>query len=775
MSIRFFHCYSRLCVTALLLISLLGLSSFVNGEYIGGKKIGSSAVNGHKYHGSRLIVEVNDAARVKEIADHFGLKISGRFKHLSQHRGSWMGVLETSNTNQGVSVESAAEILNSLPGVRRVYLDYVVHTAIIPNDSRFTDLWGMHNTGQNYGTADADIDAPEAWDLSTGSSSIIAAIIDTGVDYNHSELSANMWRNPGEIAGNNIDDDANGYIDDIYGVDIRNNDSDPMDDQGHGSHVAGTIGAKGNNGSGVAGVNWNVKIMALKTFGYDGSGYTSDAVTAYEYLIDMKQHGQNVKVVNNSWGGGDFLQPLFDAIVLAGQNGILTVCAAGNNSQDNDVTPFYPASYNTVYVISVAATTRKDNMASFSHYGLTSVDLGAPGSDILSCAPGNNYAYKSGTSMAAPHVTGSVAFLYSLFPNESPIQLKNRILQNVDPLTSLSGKCVTGGRLNLYKAATAVPPVDAQFSWTKNGDYTFIFTDQSTSQGGTITGWNWNFGDGASSTEQNPIHTYSTQGWYNVTLTVTGSGGSTDSISKQAWAGPNMPPTADFSYTAGGLVVTFTDESTDANGTIISWEWNFGDGGTSSLQNPVHTYTAAGTYTVTLTVTDNENAVNSTSQQVTVTAGSGQVPTYCASSGSTTLFGYISRVAVGTFSNSSGSATYTNFNNLTVDLNAGGTYSVSLTTTNASSYYGNWRIYIDYNRDGDFTDANEIAYQGYMARQGNGALTGSFTVPSSGIVLGLKTGMRVSCKVYFNSGSYRGPCDSNTGWGEVEDYAVILH
>jgi len=318
-----------------------------------------------------------------------------------------------------------------------------------PNDTYFTYLWGMHNTGQTGGVNDADIDAPEAWDISTNGSNIIVAVIDTGVDYTHPDLAANMWVNTAEKNGSpGVDDDGNGYIDDIYGYDFYNRDGNPMDDHGHGTHCSGTIGAVGNNGQGVAGVCWNAKIMAIKFLSSGGYGYDSDAIDSIEYAVQM-----GAKVASNSWGGGGYNQSLKDTINAAGAAGMLFVAAAGNDyGSNNDIYPAYPASYDCANIISVLSTDHYDALSSFSNYGPISVDLGAPGSSVYSCLPGGQYTYKSGTSMATPHVSGACALVWSVCPYLSSAAIKDIILQTTDPLPSLAGLCVSGGRLNLSNA-----------------------------------------------------------------------------------------------------------------------------------------------------------------------------------------------------------------------------------------------------------------------------------------------------------------------------------
>ena len=257
--------------------------------------------------------------------------------------------------------------------------DYRLSINLTPNDPRYSEQWGLHNTGQDGITPDADIDAPEAWDITTGSSEIIVAVTDTGIDYNHPDLKANMWINTEETPKNKMDDDGNDYVDDIHGANFITGSGDPLDDRGHGTHVAGIIGAVGNNAEGVVGVNHQVRLMALKICDSEGECWVSDAAKAIKYAI---KHG--AKVINASWGGGTFSACLQDTIKDANNAGILLVAAAGNDSIDNDAIPSYPASYDVPNVLAVAATDFQDERASFSNFGAMSVDLGAPGEFILS-------------------------------------------------------------------------------------------------------------------------------------------------------------------------------------------------------------------------------------------------------------------------------------------------------------------------------------------------------------------------------------------------------
>lgn len=373
-------------------------------------------------------------------------------------RGLARTVMENAGIHRLYVVEVAdradpAALVRSLsgePGVEYATLDYQVAAVALPNDPSFpTQQWDLHNTGQSGGTPDADIDAPEAWDIATGSANgPVVGVIDSGIDYNHPDLAANMWRNPGEVAGNGIDDDRNGYVDDVYGYDFANNDSNPMDDNSHGTHCAGTIAAVGNNGIGVAGVSWTGRVAALKFLDAGGIGYMSRATQALNYATMM-----GMRITSNSYGSASsHYAPMQDAITAANNAGNLFVAAAGNNSVNNDVTSFYPASYTQANVISVAATDRYDNLASYSNYGATGVDIGAPGTTIYSTTPNGAYGWKSGTSMAAPHVAGAAALLWVASPSLTHGQVKARLLANASPLPSLQGKVVSGGRLNLRAA-----------------------------------------------------------------------------------------------------------------------------------------------------------------------------------------------------------------------------------------------------------------------------------------------------------------------------------
>jgi serine protease len=322
--------------------------------------------------------------------------------------------------------------------VRYAEPDYAVHTLQAPNDPLYNQLWGM-----------PDVSADSAWDVTGGTKSVVIGVVDTGIDYTHPDLAANVWTNDGSI--NNCAAGTHGY-------NAITGSCDPMDDNKHGTHVSGTIGAVGNNGIGVIGVNPTTSMMGLKFLSAGGSGTTSGAIQAIDWAINAKNSGVNIRVLSNSWGGGGYDQSLSDEINKAGANDILFVAAAGNYASNNDVTPLYPCSYGAANEICVAAIQkRKDSLASFSNYGINSVDLAAPGENILSTVPGDQYATLSGTSMATPFVAGAAALVLSM-GYRSVRDLKSTILSSVDPLASLAGVVGTGGKLDVDKAVLAAAP-----------------------------------------------------------------------------------------------------------------------------------------------------------------------------------------------------------------------------------------------------------------------------------------------------------------------------
>jgi subtilisin family serine protease len=378
-----------------------------------------------------------------------GNKINGKI--LKKYFAGKKKTLLRVKLSAGQNVESvlAENWSQKDPRILRVEPNYRVYAMGISNDTYFSYQWGLHNTGQTRGTNDGDIDAPEAWNITTGSSNVVVAVIDSGVNYVHPDLRNQIWTNIREIPGNGIDDDGNGYVDDYYGYDFSQKDSDPNDENGHGTHCAGIIAAEGNNSIGVSGVNWRCRIMPCRFLDASGSGTVADAIEAINYAVE---NGANV--LSNSWGGGGYSEALKAAIENAKEHNVLFVAAAGNSATDNDASPTYPSSYLVSNVVSVAATDHLDQLAYFSCYGKQSVHVSAPGVNILSTLPGG-YGWCSGTSMATPFVSGTAALLLSAYPGISVAELKNRLIWSGDILPELEGKTLTGRRLNAYKALTA--------------------------------------------------------------------------------------------------------------------------------------------------------------------------------------------------------------------------------------------------------------------------------------------------------------------------------
>lgn len=409
---------------------------------------------------NELLVKFKAGTSAQARARAFGLLKAEVKEHILTN------AMKRNNDDQGVFLlkvnVNAMEAVSSarkLGEVEYAEPNWIYQHQATSNDTYYTNgsLWGMYGAttspANQFGSG-----AAAAWAAGkTGSSAVYVGIIDEGYMYTHTDLAANAGVNPGEIAGNSVDDDGNGYVDDVYGWDFDGNNNTVFDGTGddHGTHVAGTIGAVGGNGTGVAGVVWNVKMLNAKFLGSRG-GTTANAIKAVDYFTDLKNRGLNIVATNNSWGGGGYSQALYDAIVRANNAGILFIAAAGNSGTNNDVTPSYPSGYNVDNIIAVASITSTGALSSFSQYGATSVDIGAPGSGIWSTVPVSSkgkivsgYASYNGTSMATPHVTGAAALYKSLNPGATAAQIKNAILSSAIPTPSLAGKCVTGGRLNV--------------------------------------------------------------------------------------------------------------------------------------------------------------------------------------------------------------------------------------------------------------------------------------------------------------------------------------
>ena len=516
-----------------------------------------------EYHPSRVIVRFADTITTSAATDSitrlgYSLRRTADFEPSAIFPGGLrIGIVELPD---GARVDDAIIKLDAAPGILYAERDskHYTDTPVFPNDTHFNRTWGLHNQNcqdkdpemSGNPVDDADIDAPEAWAIGTGSSELIVAVIDTGIYVDHPDLNANIWRNPGEIPGNGIDDDGNGYIDDVYGWDFFNDDNTVYDpnqrdrygdlNDDHGTHCAGTIGAVGNNNMGVPGINWNVKIISLKFIGPDG-GYASDAILAMQYA-----HAKGAKVISCSWGGGPYEQSLKDAIEATNA---LVICAAGNSGQNTDVNPHYPSSYTSENIISVAASMQNDQPCNYpgwwsTCYGLTSVDLFAPGGYIASTilpdpvppTPAEAYAYFWGTSMATPHVSGVSALLASTHPTIPLYQgapgwsagmptVKDAILTNVDVKPAFQGKVATGGRMNAAAAIASIggPVITSVEATPTYGPppLTVAFSATALSTGAEITDKWWSFGDESEPVhEWNTTHVYSEEGLFTASFHV---------------------------------------------------------------------------------------------------------------------------------------------------------------------------------------------------------------------------------------------------------------
>ncbi len=553
----------------------------------GQRGAGHDRVNGHEAAAGEVIVKYRNPKNAAERAqvdaivdaeqdDELG-DSSGRVRHIKSRR---------------FDAATLVAYFNGAPDVEYAEPNYILYAIqTTPTDPSFGQLWGLLNTGQNVGgvgTPGADIDATLAWDTTTGSANVVVGVVDTGVDYNHNDLAGNIWSAPSEftvnIGGVNITCPVGSH-----GFNAINKTCNPLDDNNHGTHVSGTIGARANNGTGVAGVNWTTSIMGLKFLASNGSGSTTGAINVIDFAIKTKQtvgSAANLRVLSNSWGGGGFSQTLLNKINEANAADMLFVAAAGNNGANNDSTPFYPSNYTASNVVAVAATDNNDQRASFSNYGATTVDLGAPGVYILSTTIGNSYSYFNGTSMATPHVSGAAALVLSKCALNTAA-LKSNILNNVDLIASMSGITVTGGRLNVNKALMACngappPPTPAaptglqatggsgqvSLTWNTSSGATSYHVKRGTTSGGPYsvtvgTTPNTNFTDNTA--------VNGTTYYYVVTaLNDNGESGN----SNQASATPSAPP-------AIPAAPTNLDATAGPGKKKITVTWNASTGATS--------------------------------------------------------------------------------------------------------------------------------------------------------------------------------------------------
>jgi subtilisin family serine protease len=414
------------------------------------------APDGNAYYPDKVIVRFQPDATQQQINALVG-SVNGTID--KSFTGALAGLKIIGIPEASQNAEGVQRFLNKFHAgdvVKYVEANWQSQLQTIPNDPLFNRKWDLNNTGQLGGLPDADIDAPEAWDIETGSKSVVVAVMDTGIALTHPDLVGNLWTNPAETPNDGIDNDGNGFIDDVNGYDFVNVDNIPDDDNSHGTHVSGIIGAKGNNGVGVVGVNWDVSIMSLKVASAAGGLTAADILSGFDYVRQEKLTGINLVAVNCSFGGGPFDPAMRDAIIALRDAGVLVVCAAGNSSSDNDAIPFFPAGFNVDNVISVAATNNRDQLASFSSFGQTTVDLAAPGEAVYSTFPTafdpTGYSLDSGTSMATPEVTGAAALIAAAQPGLTYAQIRDLILENVDPIPALKPVTDTGGRLNVNNA-----------------------------------------------------------------------------------------------------------------------------------------------------------------------------------------------------------------------------------------------------------------------------------------------------------------------------------
>jgi len=416
---------------------------------------GTVLIRGVPAHSSRVMARVRKGVSVDAL--RVGLGALGASIASGPNQAGWLTV-NLSDALRDVEVaDSETMLLSGMKGLQASGLlesvepDFLVSRTVVPGDQGLAQgwLWGLQNTGQSGGAQGIDIDALKAWDITTGSRDVIVAVIDTGIRYTHQELIGQMWSNPDEIPGNGVDDDNDGYIDNVHGVDTVNFDGDPMDDNGHGTHCAGTIGAAANDGNAHVGVAWEVSLMACKFLSADGWGYTSGAVSGIDFAV-----ANGARVLSNSWGGGGHSQALYDSIVRAREAGVVFLAAAGNSGVDTDSSPHYPSSYDVENIIAVSAIDRNGQLASWSNYGRNTVDVGAPGVDIFSSVSDSDssYAYYSGTSMATPHVAGVVALMLANNGGLTAPEVKAQLLSTSVPLDSLAGRTVSGGLVNAADA-----------------------------------------------------------------------------------------------------------------------------------------------------------------------------------------------------------------------------------------------------------------------------------------------------------------------------------
>jgi subtilisin family serine protease len=498
----------------------------------------------------------------KDMRERSFVEFEARKGAKTKKRYPAFGDLRVIEVPEGTTAAKLVEEFKQSGLVEYAEIEHKVYSLATPNDLSFGTQWGLHNTGQSGGTADADIDAPEAWDIRTSATNIIVAIVDSGANLAHEDLASNLWVNSGEIAGNGLDDDSNGFVDDVHGINAIVPNGNPADDAGHGTHVAGIIGARGNNSKGGAGVAWQVRLMPLKFIGSDGSGDLFDAIECLDYAIEEGAH-----IVNASWGSSFYSQALHDAIAALRTSGILFVTAAGNDGHNTDQSFVYPAGYKLDNIVTVGASTRTNTLAYFSSYGYLAVDLAAPGADICSTygPDTDEYANLSGTSMAAPHVAGAFALMKAHAPSETYLGLINRMLATVETGPSYRERVRSGGVLNLKKALddiVATAPANNNFS------------SRITLTGRFATGYGRN--TGASKETGEPSHAGNAGGksvWWTWTAP---SSGTYEFTTAGSFSSPGTPLNTLLAIYTGTAVNSLTTIASNNDSSIV------GDGTTTS-------------------------------------------------------------------------------------------------------------------------------------------------------------------------------------------------